>query len=98
MLFGTMHKNESCVLSVLRMVHAVQLWYNISERGVDMALSETKKKSNDRYLSKFKTLSVRFNLEMFAEIERAASGTGQSLQAYILQAVAERMEKEKSPD
>lgn len=61
-----------------------------------MPLSETKKKSNDRYLSKFKTLSVRFNLDLFAKIETAAAAAGQSLQAYILQAVAERMERENN--
>ena len=50
--------------------------------------NEKKKATNERYLAKFKTVSARIPLEW-------AANAGQSLQGYILQAVRERMEREK---
>lgn len=57
--------------------------------------NEKKKATNERYLAKFKTVSVRIPLEWLADMQSAAANAGQSLQGYILQAVRERMEREK---
>lgn len=57
--------------------------------------NEKKKATNERYLAKFKTVSVRIPLEWLADMQSEAANAGQSLQGYILQAVRERMEREK---
>ena len=43
-----------------------------------------------------KTVTIRMNPEIHVEMQSAADDAGQSLQGYILQAVRERMEREKS--
>lgn len=53
-----------------------------------------KKATNERYLAKFKTVSVRIPLEWLDGLQSAATASGQSLQGYILQAIRERMERE----
>lgn len=63
-----------------------------------MPITEKKKESNARYTEKCDYINIRPLKEKGAEIRAAAAAAGQSLQAYILQAVAERMEKEKSPE
>lgn len=61
-----------------------------------MPITEKKKESNARYTKKCDYINIRPLKEKGAEIRAAAAAAGQSLQAYILQAVAERMEKEKT--
>ena len=60
-----------------------------------MPISEKKKQSNARYTENCDYINVRPLKEQGAKIREAAAAAGQSLQGYILQAVAERMEREK---
>lgn len=55
--------------------------------------NEKKKITNERYLAKMKTVTLRMKPEKYEAIKAAANG--QSVQGYILQAVRERMEREK---
>lgn len=59
-----------------------------------MPISEKKKITNDRYLSKFLTKSIRIPKELEEPLNAAASAAGQSTSAYILQAVLERMTRD----
>ena len=60
--------------------------------------NEKKKATNERYLAKFKTVSVRIPLEWLNDMQSAAAVSGQSLQGYILQAVRERMDTKKGDE
>lgn len=60
-----------------------------------MPLSEKKRISNNRYLASMKTIALRMKPEEHCAMKSAAAVAGQSLQGYILQAVRERMEREK---
>ncbi len=60
-----------------------------------MPISETKRKNNDRYNAKCDFIAIKPRKEIGKEIRDAAAAAGQSLQGYILQAVRERMEREK---
>lgn len=59
-----------------------------------MPVSESKRKSNDRYNSKCDYISLRPIKEKGEAVREAAKQAGQSLQGYILQAVEERMERD----
>ena len=48
--------------------------------------SDRKLESNAKYLSKFKTVSVRIPLDRFPQIEAAASAQGVGVSAYMLHA------------
>jgi hypothetical protein len=64
-----------------------------------MAIDEKKRKSNDRYNAKCDFIAIKPVKERGERIRAAAAASGQSLQGYILQAVEERMEREKpEPD
>lgn len=63
-----------------------------------MPVSEAKKKANARWNASKDNLMIRPTKEEGAAIRAAASAAGQSNQQYILQAVRERMEKEKAGD
>lgn len=60
-----------------------------------MPVSETKRKNNDSYNAKCDRIVIQPRKERGQEIRAAAVAAGQSLQGYILQAIAERMEREK---
>ncbi len=60
-----------------------------------MPVSDKKRASNDRYNATCDYISLRPKKETGQEIREAAEAAGQSLQGYILQAVRERMEREK---
>ena len=57
--------------------------------------SDAKRASNARYLSKFKTVSVRFAQTDATAVQAAADAAGESLNAYIVCAVAQRMDREQ---
>ena len=57
--------------------------------------SDAKRASNARYLSKFKTVSVRFAQPDATAVQAAADAAGESLNAYIVGAVAQRMDREQ---
>ena len=56
--------------------------------------SDAKRASNARYLAKFKTVSVRFTQTDAVAVQSAADSAGESLNAYIVGAVAQRMERD----
>ncbi len=60
-----------------------------------MPVSEKKRQSLDRYNASCDYISIRPKKEQGQEIRAAAAAAGQSLQGYILQAVRERIEREK---
>ena len=62
-----------------------------------MAVSENKRKNNDNYNKKCDYISIRPLKERGEQIRQAAKLAGQSLQGYILQACAERMERDGLP-
>lgn len=59
-----------------------------------MAISEAKKRANIEYNKRQDNIMIRPDKEKGAQIRAAAAAAGQSVQAYILQAVAERMQRE----
>lgn len=61
-----------------------------------MPVSEAKRRNNDAYNAKCDTIQLRPLKEEGATIRAAAAAAGQSLQAYVLQACRERMERESS--
>ena len=61
-----------------------------------MSISEAKKRNNEKYNAKCDTIQIRPIKETGQEIRRAAALAGQSLQGYILQACAERMQRDKN--
>lgn len=61
-----------------------------------MPVSETKRRNNDAYNAKCDAIMLRPRKEAGQEIRSAAAAAGQSLQGYILQAVRERMERDRA--
>lgn len=61
-----------------------------------MPVTETKRRNNDKYNAKCDPIQIRPLKPEGAKIRQAAAAAGQSLQGYILQAVRERMEREKA--
>ena len=59
-----------------------------------MTLSKAKKECNARYTAKLDLLKVQPLKEEGELIRKAAKEAGQSVQAYILQAIRERMARE----
>lgn len=61
-----------------------------------MGISEKKAASNARHIAKLDQIMIRPSKDAGAEIRTAAAAAGQSVQGYILQAIRDRMEKEKA--
>ncbi|MCM1439684.1 MAG: hypothetical protein NC131_10885 [Roseburia sp.] len=59
-----------------------------------MPISETRRRNNDKYNATCDRIVIQPKKERGQEIRAAAAAAGQSLQGYILQAVAERMERD----
>ena len=59
-------------------------------------VSENKRKSLDAYNATCDYISLRPKKERGLEIRAAAKAAGQSLQGYILEAVQERMDRDKN--
>lgn len=62
-----------------------------------MPVSPRKRQSNDKYNAKCDRISARPMKSVGAAIRAAANAAGQSVQAYVLQACAERMTREGQP-
>ena len=62
-----------------------------------MPIPEYKRRGNDKYNAKCDYLSLRPLKPVGAAIRAAAKAAGQSVQAYVLQACAERMTREGQP-
>jgi hypothetical protein len=67
---------------------------NARERDDKMPISEKKKITNSRYIAKCDSIQIRPPKDRGGEIRAAAAAAGQSVQAYILQACAERMARD----
>ena len=61
-----------------------------------MQVTEAKRRNNDRYNAKCDAIMLRPVKERGAEIRAAAAAAGLSLQGWILQACAEKMERENN--
>lgn len=61
-----------------------------------MAYNEAKAASNKRSDAKYRQILIKPYKEEAEKIRSTAAAAGQSLQGYILQAVRERMEREKT--
>lgn len=59
-----------------------------------MTISKAKKECNARYVSKLDQLKIQPLKEEGEAIRQAAADAGQSVQAYILQAIRERMARD----
>ena len=62
-----------------------------------MAVSEAHKRASNKWNKDRDNIMVRPSKEDGAAIRAAAAVAGQSVQAYVLQAVSERMEREQRP-
>ena len=60
-----------------------------------MATSEARIRANVKYNKSRDNIMVRPSKEIGQQIRQAAADAGQSVQQYILQAVSDRMEKDK---
>ena len=60
-----------------------------------MATSEAQKRASYKWNSSRDNITIRPDKETGAQIRQAAADAGQSVQQYILQAVADRMDKDK---
>lgn len=59
--------------------------------------SDAQRKANAKYLASKKTLTIRIDREEADEISEAAEKEGQSVQAYFLQAVRDRLDGKAAP-
>ena len=58
-------------------------------------LTEARKKSINKYLSKFAEMRIRFEPSYYEEIKRHAEAMGESGSAFAKRAIAETMERDK---
>lgn len=70
------------------------MWPKDQKEGDKMS-TDAKRASNARYLAKQKTVTVRMPPEAAGRIRQAAEAAGESVNAYILQACAERMQRDQ---
>ena len=63
-----------------------------------MAVSEAHKRASNKWNSSRDNIMVRPSKEVGETIRTAAAAAGKSVQAYILQAVQEKMEREAAAD
>lgn len=59
-----------------------------------MPINEKKKITNNRYLAKCAQINLKPPKAEAEKIKAAAAAAGQSMQSYILQAIAERMTRD----
>ena len=59
-----------------------------------MPLTDKKRITNDRYLSKFATKSIRIPKEIEEDLNTAAARAGESVAGYIVTATRERMARD----
>lgn len=60
-----------------------------------MPMSEAKRQANAAYQKRQDALTIRPSKEEGAQIRQAAADAGQSVQAYILEAIRNRMQKDQ---
>ena len=75
----------------------LQFSHKTQKGVVPVPVSESKRRNNDAYNSKCDRISARPLKPVGNAIRAAAKTAGQSVQAYVLQACAERMTREGQP-
>ena len=68
----------------------------VQSNGGDTMSTEAQKRASTNYNRKQDNIMIRPTKEEGATIRAAAASAGQSVQAYVLQAVRERMEREQT--
>lgn len=63
-----------------------------------MAVSEAHKRASNKWNSSRDNIMIRPSIEVGKAIRAAAAADGKSVQAYILQAIQEKMERERAGD
>lgn len=61
-----------------------------------MKTTEAQKKASLKYQSTLKQLNFRIKESEYNKIQEAAQNAGQSMRAYVLSAVSDRMEQDKA--
>lgn len=85
-------------LCIIRIVSCDNDGYNTVKGGFCMGYNgytQKKKITNKRYLDKLESFIVRISPEGKKELERAASTSGKSRNAFILEAISEKIERER---
>ena len=81
----------------IRIVSCENSGYNTVKGGFYMGYNgytEKKKITNKRYLDKLESFIVRISPDGKKELERAAAEEGKSRNAFILEAISEKIERE----
>ena len=84
-------------LCIIRIVSCEKCGYNTVKGGFDMGYNgytEKKKITNKRYLDKLESFIVRISPDGKKNLERAAAESGKSRNAFILEAITEKIERE----
>lgn len=85
----------------MQIVHSLMLYnesdmnYNKSERWDIMPINEKKAATNAAHIAKLDMIRIQPYKEEGERIRAAAAAAGKSLQGYILEAVREKMDKQK---
>ena len=59
-----------------------------------MAYNDAQKKATEKYLKSLKNIGIRVKPEDYARYSAAASASGMSLRAFVLEAVEEKIAKQ----
>lgn len=60
--------------------------------------TEEQKESQKRYMSRFSRIQVRVEPEKYKQIQDHAEGHGESVNAFVVRAIDEAMEREQNAD
>ena len=82
-IFTCMYALQSCAIVII-------------EDVISMALTEAKQKANQKYRNKFVYLQTRTTDEYRSTIYEHIEKTGESLNTFILRAIAETMERDSN--
>jgi len=68
--------------------------YNVFE-VIDMALTEAKRKANDKYIaSHYKQMNVSYPADFVDAVRACAAASGESLAGYVRKAIEQRMQQD----
>lgn len=56
--------------------------------------NEARKRANEKYLAKFERIAIRIEPDFKKEIEAAARDDGKSVQAFVIEAIKEKIERQ----
>lgn len=60
-----------------------------------MPITEARKRANNKYRAKLKKMTIEMQPDLYNSIQAAATAADMSMRAYVLDAVAARMEQDK---